>query len=650
MTSAKPLLGTIVAALVASCLAMPSEAGAYLTSFTVDKCLAGKLKNVGKATTAYMECHAENTAKPDQARFDACLTKASSKLTGAFGKLDGKYPSCTGGLGNAAARAADVAAYATAANGDVGNTPGKCDVAKQKCLGKYVAAIMGCYARGASRTGGLVDNASPKGCTAKARAKLADGARGCLDKAAARGDCSNAGSREAPLAAAADAFIGAQACLLDASAGGCCPSTIEFAPDAGDPLSAFDWGWNGIAHDLPLVTGGTLTVAVTGAGGNDCSFAGPVANRPGTMANRRCTGDTATQCASDGDCTFAGGTCEFFWGPPQPIAASGISGCLINQIAGPVSGSVDLITGAVTRSLVIRQSIYGEPWTDQPCPTCVGDAAVNDGVPGGTCWGGARNGLACDAQGVSPISVFGATSLDCPFGFSPMSTVSFDLSGSTGTESLTLSAASPSCTASGYSGFKCACQTCNNPSGELCETDADCPMSGGNPGVCGGLRCLAGANAGAPCARDSECPGSTCSRRGEPTRPNLCMDDTTTPEIESECVDTAPVGDHHGTCALGPFFGHCAPPEEYLACLDASDCPQTATCLTEPASCFLDNGEVGNSIIGEGIADPPVAGTALPTIASVSCYPPAPAAAVNSFAGLPGPARLTVTETMKLIP
>jgi hypothetical protein len=366
------------------------------------------------------------------------------------------------------------------------------------------------------------------------------------------------------------------------------------------------------------------------------------------MANRRCTGNMATPCTSNADCTIAGGTCEFFWGAPDPVAAGGTALCFTDQIVGSVSGSVNLATGAVTRSLAIAHRLYLGASISQPCPKCVGDGAINDGVQGGTCSGGARNGLACDTQGVSPIAAFGATSLDCPPSGGPISTSFVDLSGSTGTESLTLSAASPSCKAAGFSGFRCGCQTCNNVNAEPCETNADCPISGGNPGVCGGLRCMAGPNGGAPCTVGSQCPVSSCNRPGELTRPNACLDDSFTPGLD--CVDTPPIGDHRGECASYPFDTRCAPPEQYLPCTLNSDCPLTATCLFTARSCYLDNGVSGNSITSDGIADPPVGGTASPTITSVFCYPPNGSGAVNSAAGLPGPARLTLGETMKLNP
>ena len=101
--------------------------------------------------------------------------------------------------------------YADDLNLAVGDAVGKCDAAKQKCVGKYVAAVGGCWAKAAGKLPGDVDSV----CTGKAATKLADGVKGCLDKAAANLDCTNAGSQAAVLKSAADAFLEEQACLLD---------------------------------------------------------------------------------------------------------------------------------------------------------------------------------------------------------------------------------------------------------------------------------------------------------------------------------------------------------------------------------------------------------------------------------------------------
>ncbi|MCC6765065.1 MAG: hypothetical protein IT293_10410, partial [Deltaproteobacteria bacterium] len=202
-----------VVMLLATAIIAP-DAYAYRSTFTVDKCLAGKIKTLGKDAAAQTGCQSKAAAKGDPLAGE-CVTKASGKLTSAFGKLDVKYPSCPGGTGNGSAFAARTLAYTDSVAATVGFTPGgsKCDAAKNKCVGKYVAGITGCYAKAAGK-GGVVDNA-PGGCTAKTAAKLVDGLKGCLDKGAAAGDCATAGSQGATLKTAADAFLDTQACLLD---------------------------------------------------------------------------------------------------------------------------------------------------------------------------------------------------------------------------------------------------------------------------------------------------------------------------------------------------------------------------------------------------------------------------------------------------
>src|SRR6185295_12796754 len=98
-----------------------------------------------------------------------------------------------------------------------------------------------------------------------------------------------------------------------------------------------------------------------------------------------------------------------------------------------------------------------------------------------------------------------------------------DLTNSTGTVTKTLTAASPKCTATGFTTQNCLCSTCNNAAQEPCSASGDCPNSGGGAGICGASRCLGGTTPGAPCltciggsnhaakcATASECPSGTC--------------------------------------------------------------------------------------------------------------------------------------------
>ncbi len=697
MLVASALLSVLVAA----------SAQAYLTSLAPNRCLVGKLTALGKGTAAYASCRAQNAAHPDAARLARCLGRTAARITGGFAKLDVKYPgACAASGDDGGARNADAASYTAQLATDVGTAPGKCDAAKQRCVGKYAAAILACYSRAAKKDGDVDDAAG--GCLDKAATKLANGVKGCLDKAAAAGGCTNAGSQSVVLRARADAFVDTEGCRLDPSGGGCetipsptptatpsaCPATIELEPDAGGAANDFDWGWTGIVHEQNVSSGATLTALVTGQSGPDCTFDGPIANAEagnGTIDNQRCTGNTAVHCSNapggtGGPCT-ALGTCEFHWGPPLPLPAGGAEFCAVNVVPGGFHGTVSPVSGALTRSMALSRTVFDMEGLDFACPRCVGDGAANDGILGGTCEGGEREGLACDANGTTPLwPDYGATSLDCPprkiyQAFTHTST----LLGSTGTASLVLTAASPRCT--GGVTARCACDTCNNAAAEPCTSNADCPPSGGTAGVCGGRRCLGGPSNGSPCrlcvggANDGSvctsgancaggaclnptCPGGgLCARLGNPTKPNGCFDDSTTPLDGSQCVDTAPVGDQQGSCPELPVEARCSEssghPQRF--CLSDDDCcDDTPDCDLDPATpgecqisarpCFLDNGVIGNAIVATGAADPPSGGVASPTIAQVFCTGSTASAFFNAASGAPGPGRMTLVETLRLLP
>lgn len=230
----------------------------------------------------------------------------------------------------------------------------------------------------------------------------------------------------------------------------------------------------------------------------------------------------------------------------------------------------------------------------------------------------------------------------------------------TGTEVRTLTSANPQCRQTGFTSLKCFCGTCNNGNAEPCSTNADCPLSGGNPGICDGRRCLGGGNNGAPCAVTSECPGGgLCNRPGEATQPNSCADDTTTPGLD--CVD---VGNGEGECVAGPSDSSCST-DTFRSCLEASDCnaPPTGTCVECPAGnqtcvprkrpCFPDNGVIGNSVSVTGEPDVACGGIAKPTVGALFCVAPFTTPAFNLFnavEGLPGLGSIRIPSVMRTVP
>jgi hypothetical protein len=272
------------------------------------------------------------------------------------------------------------------------------------------------------------------------------------------------------------------------------------------------------------------------------------------------------------------------------------------------------------------------------------------------CVGGPRNGLACTPQGTSTL--FGDTlSLDCPVAPIVSSIAALPLAGTleTGTQTLTVSAANPNCTASGSTTLRCLCNTCQTATGEGCSTNADCP-----PGrTCGGLRCLTGSPVGGPCTVPfgpdaSACSGGFCGVPGEPTRPNGCTDGICTPNgLDLDSSD-------EGMCAAGPFVLSCSI-DTYLGCISNADCrppfeggtcssctPGMQTCGTAPKQCFTTNGVIADNVMSSGVADPPSGGAFDPTVSGLFCAGATSSGAVNTGIGLPGMSRRTIRTTALL--
>lgn len=506
------------------------------------------------------------------------------------------------------------------------------------------------------------------------------------------------------------------ASCLAPPASGPCPTTI--ALEARGERVDLDVGFTGLGHDGMLPTNNGLTLAVSGCDGTEqptcgeCDLSGPITGAGGPSdLGQRCANHSADACTADVDCHVCiggpnadaactsasecpGGACDdsacvFFLGPPQAAVYGGIPLCVLNEIAAPVSGTLDLTTGAAAASLALRTRIHPFGTLAQPCPTCVA----------GLCTDGPRSGLSCTAQGTDRT---GPLSLDCPpHPGSLAGAFSLDFPLTTDVQSRSITAASPTCRQTGYSSFRCLCDTCNNAAQESCAAHVDCPASGGAPGICGGRRCIGGSeegkpcnqclgganhggpcasptacpggtclpgcagtcsggvNAGAPCSAVSECPGSTCAlgsctRPGEPTQPNSCTDDTATPGA----LDCEPTADGEGACTVGPFDNVCSV-DAFLACTDDANCLPTSaggscvecttagqTCVTRARACFTDNGAPGNPVLAVGVPNAPCGGVARPTLAGMTCVAPVAATAVNAGYGLPALARIRLPSTL----
>ena len=456
-----------------------------------------------------------------------------------------------------------------------------------------------------------------------------------------------------------------------------CPDKVTFR---GDPLSAnsdLDTGWTGIAHDNKVVSNGDITVHVDTCPSSPddsrpcgtCNISGPIANPgadAGNLNDQRCRLDSSVKCTSNAQCPGGGNACVFWFGAPLPLSSGGVATCVTNEVIGTLTGTANVETGESASTLNLTSHVYTGVLTDKPCPKCTDAGGINDGVTGGTCTDGDHAGDPCDANSSSPIPAFGRTSLDCPpSSGANIANLPIALKNSTDPESRSLSAASPNCTAFGFTTLKCACDTCNNAAATPCSSNADC-----GAGICGGLRCLVDApTPGTPCSSegtgsDSACcteptctSGTigTCGRPGEPSKPNACSN--------GQCLSgggpddgACQVAPNDNLCSIEPFRScsinnDCRPPSEGGTC--GSCATGLQTCGVKRRECFFDldtNPGPFGTITVNGMEDPPVADVSHPILASLFCIAPTGSSAVNAVAGLPGLGKLKLTGTAQGLP
>jgi hypothetical protein len=696
------------AAVLAALLACGSSADAD----TVSKCSAGKVNCAIQKTKCTLGCYKKaagsNSVDP------VCLQKCEDKFDGGpkpakgcFEKLENKVPNDCQTFDDTGTMKTKTDAFALDIATDLNATPptgpiSKCLAGKENCIIQKTACKLGCYKKGNSK--GLTDSA----CLAKCEDKFdggADATKGCFEKLENKSpnDCltnNDTDTAEAKI----DAFALEVACVLDPTRPGCCmfapavcgdncvqagedcdppggqcpntatgitcsatcqcacPSKVELTSVGGS--NSFDNGWTGQGHNAAAVGDATFTLNVTSCANPNrpcgvCNIAGPIENvgaanytlASGTrFNNHRCSGNTRLTCHTNADCPSAG-TCEFYFGTLQPLAAGGISTCVESRFNGPFTGTLNAETGTSESVPHLVSRVFNGVTVEHPCPRCVGDVTPNDGVRNGTCDAGTDVNLPCDVNGSSPAEVFGSTSLDCRLASSQIGTLPINGTATTGTATKTLSAASPTCRADPTA--KCMCDTCNTLAAEPCSTNADCPPTR----ICGGKRCLSGTNAGAACSANSQCPSSGCGVPGEPTAPNACNLPDGAPD---GCQPIA--GGNRGECVDGPFDRNCGPTATMVGCTGDGDCSSFKSCVggsrdghvcsvssecpggscdaehcnVKLRPCYLDGGVIGGSVSAIGQADTPVNDVADPKVGALFCLVPTGASSVNTAAGLPG--------------
>jgi hypothetical protein len=426
-----------------------------------------------------------------------------------------------------------------------------------------------------------------------------------------------------------------------------CPSTIQVTADAVDVN--LDSGWTGLGHDARVPTNGRLTLSVSNCDGSnrptcgECDVSGPLENVGSEQLeqfdNHRCRNDASITCNANSDCPGMTGPCVFFFGVPLPLSAGGVSTCVTNEVVGTITGTADIEAGSSAATINLLSKVHVGPDSGNACPKCLFDPNDNRHE----CSFGARAGQECTVH--SRSVTFGDLSWDCPPTPPGVGDLPIVLETTTGLQTRTLSADSPSCSASGYTTLKCQCDTCDNAAGTICATHQDCIDVGAT--TCGGLRCLPpSANAGTPCTAPSDCTGGPCGSLGQPTQPNQC---TPTPNCTAKVGDTGTIDE--GECATGPFDGKCSI-ETFRGCtLNANcipfedggtcaGCLPGQVCNFGPRECFMDDGTVGGMAQVQGSADAGCGNIAKPTFGTLFCIGPVGNTAVNSSAGLPGLGRL----------
>jgi hypothetical protein len=393
------------------------------------------------------------------------------------------------------------------------------------------------------------------------------------------------------------------------------PTWFGGTPDGRRSRSRLETGWTGLAH-ADVLDGFKLAVEL------DCDVpeVGICEVLPScTEHNCRCNA-TATpsnaivECDEPGvaDADDCGGeVCDNYLGPPLPGLPGGVALCAVMRL-DDIGGTIDLGNRNIVTSIPARLNIHLDAGgANQACPTCNGDPTANDGVKGGTCSGGARDTLACDANALS--HEYGPTSYDC------LPTAGSNLSGAGQAMNLDLSdepddlVAQVSC-GGALAAFECHCRVCSGNASLPCNTDADC--STGGFGTCSANGVAGASPRPNGCNADSfECAGGQC-----PIESNMLCDGVLRADGRGMiyCLGNADCDAIASECPGG----------------DCGDCT-----ITESLSCFADTIEA-KGLTAAGV-DHAVLGTSY-------CVAPSGSGSVNNLYGYAGPARMLLDMDVEL--
>ena len=201
--------------------------------------------------------------------------------------------------------------------------------------------------------------------------------------------------------------------------------TIAGTPVFGGPTGAtrLESGWNGIGHGQDIVNDYSTSVSVTCPNASppcgSCTIDGIDPAGEQTAAFTRCKSDATIPCSNpfglDAACTITGSQeCAYYLGPPGPLSASNTPTCGLFRLENDITGTFDPDIGEGEQNVKLRAVIHTGIALNKPCPICVGDPTPKDGIKGGLCDGGTRDGLDCDVQGFDATFAPGeGVSLDC---------------------------------------------------------------------------------------------------------------------------------------------------------------------------------------------------------------------------------------------
>ena len=398
---------------------------------------------------------------------------------------------------------------------------------------------------------------------------------------------------------------------------GICPGSARVFANAsrGEQLttSRVDVGWTGMGHNLDIADGfwGMVDLACN----QDCDNCGVTMNpmRELPQGFCRCVDDPTIHCSTiaGADAACGGGDCRCTFAPPLALSSGGSPVCLVNEFVSELEGTANAGTGSTSTTLSLSTRVFLGMTLTQPCPTCESDGLPNDGLRGGTCNGGSRNGLACDEN--SAHGTFGPVSYECPPDTANISGAGLHLT-LTLTDGYVELPFGTDCDPP-YEGSACACAVCSGDTSLPCNSDEECAAV--DAGTCS-------SNGGGAARWPNSCVNGICEL-GEG-------------KDESLYAET-------GECLNGPIDTFCdgvthPNGEGYIPCTSDAECAVMAdecggdcgTCsLAKLRSCFID------PIDGQGHANQHGA-----DLVSVFCAPPTVSSAVNEAGGTPGPGRIRI--------